>query len=96
MAKTVSITKSAKGRWSVHALDPDPFVEKVAALISQSKMTDSAIADAVGAARNAHMSPSTVASVRNLAVKRPQNYTLDWILFALGYVRKIVDRTVGD
>jgi hypothetical protein len=68
-------------------VDVDPEVEQLAALIQRSGLSDSAIALKVGRKRILGMAPETVRNVRELAVRRPQNYTLQWIGWALGFRR---------
>ena len=65
--------------------DVDPTVEQLASLLQRSGLTDQQVATLVSAARHTRMEPSTVRKLRELAVRRPQNYTLDWIAFAIGY-----------
>lgn len=65
----------------------DPDVEYLSAALARSGRTDKQVAAAVGAARHSKMSPSTVAALRNLATRRPQNYTLLWVGYALGLRR---------
>ena len=69
----------------------DPEMERLAAMMQRSGMTDVQIADKVTKARGSTLSPSTVCNVRDLATTRPQNYTLEWIGWALGQRRVWVD-----
>lgn len=69
-------------------MDVDPEVEQLASLVQRSGMTDTAIALRVTRQRLHTMSPDTVRNVRELAVRRPQNYTLAWIAWAIGYRRE--------
>ena len=71
-------------------VEPDPMVEQLSHLIKGSHLTDIAIAEKVSAARHAKMSASTVSKLRLLQVSKPQNYTIDWVGFALGLRRKWV------
>jgi hypothetical protein len=66
----------------------DPAVETLASLVQRSGLSDSAIAAKVGAARGHPMTPSTVANLRELTTRLPQNYTLSWIGWAVGYTRE--------
>lgn len=68
-------------------VDVDEAVEELAALLQRSGMTDEAIAVEVSRVRGHKMSPGTVRRVRELATRRPQNFTLTWIGWAIGYRR---------
>ncbi len=54
-------------------------------------MTDAAIAAKIGSARGFAMSPSAVANVRELSTTRPTNLTLDWLIWAVGKSRVLMD-----
>ena len=69
-------------------VEVDEDVERLAALVQRSGLKDHAIAAKVSAARHAKTSPETVANVRELSTRRPQNYTLKWIGWAIGYSRE--------
>lgn len=69
-------------------MDVDPEVEELAALVQQSGLSDEAIADRVTKARHISMSPRTVRRLRELATQRPQNYTIKWVGWGIGYVRE--------
>lgn len=75
----------------VQAIAVDPWVEQVAALLQASRMTDAAIAAKIGSARGFAMSPSAVANVRELSTTRPTNLTLDWLIWAVGKSRVLMD-----
>lgn len=79
-----------KPKQKVVTFHGDPFTVEVAYLIGQSRLGNAQIAAKVGEARHHGMSPSTVENIRTGATKRPTNYTLEWILFALGYARRLV------
>ena len=66
----------------------DPDVEYLSAALHRSRLSNEIIAQIVGHARHAKMSPSTVAALRDLRTRRPTNHTLTWIAFALGLRRK--------
>jgi hypothetical protein len=67
--------------------DIDPEVEILSAMIQQSGLTDKQIARRVSDARKSRMSSETVRAIRELAVRRPHNYTFEWVGFALGMKR---------
>lgn len=77
--RKINIPKPAKPQ-----ADVDPEVEQLAALLQHSGMTDDQIAEKVGKARGSKMSPETVRGVRELITKRPQNFTLSWVGWAIG------------
>ncbi len=62
----------------------DKDVEYISSLIQKSRLTDEEIARRISEIRKSKMSPITVRKIRELAVRRPLNYTLDWIGHILG------------
>lgn len=72
--------------------DRDPQLEELCRLIYASEMSVNQIVEAVAkATRGAYrVSPSTIGNWLAGKVKRPQNFTLTWVGFALGYERKWV------
>ena len=69
------------------SLGLDPDHEQLAALLQRSGLSDAEIAKRVGAARGHAMTVSTVTNLRELATRRPQNFTLTWVGWAIGYSR---------
>lgn len=86
-----------KPKWSATDIRPfqgnpsdiSPWVEKVAALVQRLNMTDEAIAKKIGQARGHRMAPKTVTNFRELKTHKPHDDTIDWLLWAAGYVREI-------
>lgn len=80
-----SNTKASWSRLKTQAAVIDPNVEKLAALLQQSNMTDEQIAAKVSQARSHKMAPETVQNIRELHTRRPQGYTLHWVGWAIGF-----------
>lgn len=72
--------------------DYDPILEEVRAAIRDSELTVSEILEKVlDASGNAvNLSYATVAHWLDGKTRRPQNYTLTWVLFAIGIERPLV------
>lgn len=72
--------------------DADPVLLTVCNLIEDSGLKSTEIVGSVYKATNSVYAPSPSTIDRWLAggVKKPQNFIVDWVLFALGYERVIV------
>lgn len=69
--------------------DRDPALDELCQLIHESGLTVQVICEAVTKATSGaySVSPSTVNNWLNGMTRRPQNYTMTWVAFALGYER---------
>ena len=70
----------------------DPLLEEICRLITNSGMTTFEISQkakrAAGGACT--LTPSTLNNWLSGKTKKPQNFTITWTLYALGYTRKLV------
>lgn len=88
-AKVIHINTALRDisyRWN----DRDPDLEFICNAITDSGLTYAAISESVSKSTGGAyaVSTSTIHNWMNGKVKRPQNYTLHWVAFALGYERK--------
>lgn len=74
--------------------DRDPAMEELCDLISKSEMSVQAIVKAVAKETKGHYSVShgTISNWLSGKTRRPQNFTMMWVGFALGYERKWTKR----
>jgi hypothetical protein len=64
--------------------EKDPVITQVLNLIDESGLNDHQVAI------RSDISPQTIKNWRDGVTRRPQNYTLDWVLRTLGYTRAII------
>lgn len=84
MSKTILLPSKNRRKTKPQAAIIDPMVEELAAMLQNSTITDEQMANKIAKARGHGMSASTIRNIRELSVTRPQNYTVEWIGFALG------------
>jgi hypothetical protein len=70
-------------------VEKDPVLQELAPLITASGLSFEEICDKVLAASKSYRpSPATLACWMNGTTKRPQNFIVTWVAYALGYERK--------
>jgi hypothetical protein len=100
-AQVVQLHKrGASGRWGIKQdtgyrwVGADPVLDEVRAIMRDSNLSVEEIIGKVLEASNdqVRMSPSTLTHWLDGHTRRPQNFTLSWVLYALGYHRPITKR----
>lgn len=71
-------------------LDRDPELEEVCSIVSKSGLSSAEISSKITqlSKSSASVAPTTIDNWLSGKTKRPQNYTLTWVMSALGYERK--------
>lgn len=73
-------------RWT----DRDPVLDEIARMITDSGLSINDLLERVLDVSNnqVHLSYSTISNWLSGQTRRPQNYTVTWVAFALGYRRE--------
>lgn len=71
-------------------VDRDPELEEVCSIIDKSGLSSVEISSKIAqlSKSSASVTPATIDNWLSGKTKRPQNYTLTWVMSALGYERK--------